>query len=83
MDTQSGSVEKDKQERSEFLNECPIERMKMITPEEYCLGTEWSKDSLCYHLEFGKYKHTGLGIGGSSDKKLGVYYNKNANSVRR
>ena len=83
VDTQRESIKKDMQERSEFLREYPLERMKVLTAEEYCLGTERSKDSLCYQLEFGKYKHTGFGIGGGSAKKFGVYYNKNEHCYKR
>ena len=81
--TQSESIKRDKQERTEFLSEYPLDRLKAITAEEYCLGTEQSKDSLCYQLEFGKYKHTGFGIGGGSAKKFGVYYNKNEHCYKR
>jgi len=83
IDSQRDSIEKEKQERDEFLKEYPLERMKSITAEEYCLGTEHSKDSLCYLLEFGKYKHTGFGIGGSSARKFGVYYSKSEKSYKR
>ena len=63
-------------EREEFLKEYPLSRIQELSVDEYCLGTERSKDSFCYLIEFGKYKHTGFGIGGGSAQKYGVYYNK-------
>lgn len=70
-------------ERNEFLAEYPLERLKTIPLEEYCLGTDSSKESLCYKIEFGKYKHTGFGIGGGSAKKYGVYFNKTEHCYKR
>ena len=83
VDAQKSFIEKQIQERKEFLNEYPLERLRNISVDEYCLGTEHSKESLCYLLEFGKYKHTGFGIGGNSAKKFGVYYNKAEDCYKR
>ena len=71
------TIEAEEKERIEFIQDYPLERIATLSAEQYCLGTEKSKDSLCYQLEFGKYKHTGFGIGGGSAKKHGVYYSKN------
>ena len=70
------------QERQAFLEEFPIERLQSITAEEYCLGTEHSKESFCYLIEFGKYGRTGFGIGGGTSKKYGVYYSKGENCFK-
>ena len=70
-------IEAEEKERIEFIQDYPLDRIATLSAEQYCLGTEKSKDSLCYQLEFGKYKHTGFGIGGGSAKKHGVYYSKN------
>ncbi len=67
----------------EFLNEYPLSRIKEMTAKEYCLGTEESKNSLSYKMEFGKYKRTGFGIGGGSSQKHGVFYSKKDNCYRR
>ena len=71
--TETGKASKEIQE---YLKEYPLEKIQNMTHVEYCLGTGYSKESFCYKLEFGKYKHTGAGIGGGSSKKFGVYYNK-------
>lgn len=76
LDTEKSFIETAARERDEFLREYPLSRLKELSVDEYCLGTSQSKDSLCYFLEFGKYKHTGFGIGGGSAKKYGVYYSK-------
>lgn len=62
--------------RNDFIEEYPLERLKQLTPEEYCLGTDHSKESLSYLMEFGKI---GFGIGGGTSKKHGVYYSKKNN----
>ena len=83
MENEKTSIEMAIKERSDFLKEFPLERIKKLSAEEYCLGTEKSKESLCYLLEFGKYKHTGFGIGGGSAKKYGIYYNKGEQCYKR
>ena len=62
--------------RDEFVKEYPIERLKNLSLDEYALGTSKYSDSLSYKLEFGKYKHTGFGIGGGASTKHGIYYSK-------
>ena len=47
VDAQKSYIEKQIQERKEFLNEYPLERLRNISADEYCLGTEHSKESLC------------------------------------
>ena len=74
--TETDLIEKAEKERNLFLNEYPLSRIKELSVEEYCLGTDQSKNSFCYLIEFGKYKHTGFGIGGGSAKKFGLYYSK-------
>ena len=63
--------------REKFLEEYPLERIKNLTINEYALGTENSKESLSYKLEFGEYKTAGPGIGGSTAAKFGIYVNSN------
>lgn len=60
--------------QQKFVKEYPIERIKDLTLEEYCLGLEKFKQSFCYKLEFGDYKSTGFGIGGGVAAKFGIYY---------
>jgi len=67
--------------RAEFVREYPISRLETMELDEYVIGTA-SEDSFCYKLEFGKYKDVGLGIGGGSAAKYGVYYSKTENSYR-
>ena len=62
-----------------FNSEYPLERFSELSLNEYALGTE-NKESLCYKMEFGKYKHTGPGIGGSTAYKYGIYYSKDKNN---
>ena len=83
MDAETASLEKAKIERAEFLQEYPLSRICTLSADEYCIGTEQSKDSFCYLIEFGKYKYTGFGIGGGSSKKFGVYYNKGEHCYKR
>ncbi|MBQ8161583.1 MAG: AAA family ATPase [Clostridia bacterium] len=66
----------DIESRNVFLEKYPLSKIKELSIEEYCLGTEQSKDSLSYLMEFGKI---GFGIGGGSAKKHGVYFNKKEN----
>jgi len=76
LDEKKASIEDADREKDEFLSEYPLIRIKELSVEEYCLGTEQSKDSFCYALEFGKYRYTGFGIGGGSARKFGVYFSK-------
>lgn len=75
-DEERASLEVAEKEREEFLSEYPHSRFECLSLDEYCLGTERSKESLSYKLEFGKYKNTGFSIGGGSARKFGVYYSK-------
>lgn len=68
-------------ERDEFLKEYPLSRLQELSVDEYCLGTDQSKDSFCYRMEFGKYKHTGFGIGGGSAQKFGIYFTGQSNVI--
>ena len=62
--------------RKEFNSEYPISRFKTMTLDEYALGTDNFLNSLSYKLEFGKYKHAGMGCGGGSSAKHGIYFGK-------
>lgn len=75
--------ESNEQLRQQFLKEYPIDRIKTMSPEEYCIGTPNSKKSLSYAMEFGKYKDIGFGIGGSSSLKFGIYFNKKEKRYKR
>ena len=60
--------------QQKFVEEYPIDRIKDLTLDEYCLGLENFKQSFCYKLEFGDYKATGFGIGGGVASKFGIYF---------
>ena len=62
--------------REEFIQEYPLSRINNLSLEEYALGTDEYKESFCYKLEFGKYKHLGIGIGGGTAAKHGIYRKK-------
>ncbi len=66
--------------RIEFVNEYPIERLKELTINEYILGNN-NTENLSYKLEYGKYKDTGAGIGGSTSKKWGIYREKKTGNI--
>ena len=70
------SRQSDIDERNAFLEAYPLSRIKELSIDEYCLGTEKSKDSLSYLIEFGKI---GFGIGGGTSRKHGVYFSKKDN----
>ena len=61
------------EDRSAFLKKYPLGKIRELSIDEYCLGTDKSKDSLSYLMEFGGI---GFGIGGGSARKHGVYFNK-------
>ena len=71
------SRKNDIEDRNAFLAEYPLSRIKNLSIDEYCLGTEKYKDSLSYLVEFGKI---GFGIGGGSARKHGVYFSKKDNA---
>lgn len=58
--------------RNQFINEYPLERIKELNLEEYVLGSD-DKDTFCYKLEFGKYKHLCMSIKGGTSAKFGIY----------
>jgi len=62
--------------REKFNEEYPITKLKNMTLEEYVLGTDNFVNSLSYKLEFGEYKHAGMGCGGGSSAKHGIYFSK-------
>lgn len=68
--------------REAFIKEYPLEWFKTMTPEDYCMGYGGTRDSLSYHLEFGKYKGTACSIGGGSAQKFGIFYSKKENCYR-
>ena len=59
--------------REKFKKEYPLERINMLSLDEYALGGPNYKNSLCYKLEYGEYKDAGPGIGGSTAAKFGIY----------
>jgi len=67
--------------RNEFIEEYPLERLKELSLDEYALGTENSKDSFSYKLEFGKYKYAGAGVGGNTAAKFGIYKSKDTYNI--
>ena len=62
--------------REKFNVEYPITKLKNMSLEEYALGTDNFVNSLSYKLEFGEYKHAGMGCGGGSSAKHGIYFSK-------
>ena len=82
-DTAIKDIKDQKAKREKFIAEYPIDRLASLTYDEYCLGTSRSKDGLCYKLEFGEYKYTGFGIGGSTVAKFGVYFHKADGTYKR
>ena len=62
--------------REKFNEEYPITKLKNMTLEEYALGTDNFVNSLSYKLEFGEYKRAGMGCGGGSSAKHGIYFSK-------
>lgn len=83
IESVKAQLDADEKDLLRFKEEYPLERLKSISLDEYCLGTEYSKEGLCYSIEFGKYKGTGFGIGGGSAKKFGVYFNKTERCYKR
>ncbi|MBQ7668316.1 MAG: AAA family ATPase [Clostridia bacterium] len=63
----------------DFVTEYPLEKFIDLSLEDYVLGTN-NKNSLCYKIEFGKYKYVGPSIGGGSSAKYGIYYSKDKSS---
>ena len=68
------NVENEIKNRDKFVSEYPIDKILEFSKEDYCLGLEDSESSFCYKLEFGEYKHTGFGMGGSPSGKYGIFY---------
>ncbi|MBR3564124.1 MAG: AAA family ATPase [Clostridia bacterium] len=73
LETIINITEKDIMDRKAFLERYPLERIRTLTPEEYCIGTERSYDSLSYLMEYGRI---GFGVGGGTAGKHGIYYNR-------
>ena len=63
-------------QRDRFILDYPISRLLKLTKEEYCLGLEGYKNSLCNKLEKGEYARTGFSIGGANASKFGIYFKK-------
>ncbi|HHT37888.1 MAG TPA: DUF3578 domain-containing protein [Mollicutes bacterium] len=66
----------------QFQKEYPIKRILNLRLDEYCLGIENSRETLSYHLEFGKYKKIGPWIGGGTVKKHGIYFSAAENKYK-
>ncbi len=78
-------IENEKNEkinRENFIKDYPLDSIARLKVEDYVVGTGDGRRTLCYDLEFGKYRHTGAGIGGGTSKKYGIYYNKDNNVYR-
>lgn len=75
----SNGFEKCMKGLEEFNIEYPLEKFGDISLNEYAIGTN-NKKSLCYKLEFGKYKYCGPGIGGATAYKYGIYFSKDKNA---
>ena len=67
--------------REQFNEEFPLDALEEMTLQEYAIGTG-SKDTFCYLLERGRYKDVGMGIGGGSALKFGIYFSKDDNSYQ-
>lgn len=66
---------------SEFLKDYPLDYIKDMKPEQYVVGLGKDNTSLCYDIEFGKYKGI-IGIGGGNALKFGIYYSKDEKSYK-
>ena len=64
------------EKREKFKKEYPLESIKELSLNEYVLGSNSNKESLCYKLEYGEYKNAGPGIGGATAAKFGIYKHK-------
>ncbi len=62
--------------RNDFAKEYTIEKLKSMTLEEYALGHEDFKSSLCYKVERGIYSNNGSVRGGTA-AKFGIYKSAN------
>ncbi len=82
-DLYNDSLPARKNGREEYLRQFPLTRINELTAEEYCLGTESSRDSLSYMMEFGKFKQAGFRIGGGSSQKHGIYFNQKEECYKR
>ena len=65
----------------DFQENYSIEKLNGLSVNDYVLGTD-NKESLCYKIEFGKYRWAGPGIGGSTAYKYGIYFSKDKNEYR-
>lgn len=59
--------------REEFVQRFPKERLNELTLEQYALGTDASRESFCYWVEFGTKK---LGHIGGTAAKFGIWKSK-------
>ncbi len=82
---ESNKYEKTKNEfyiaLQDFQENYSLEKFNTLSVNDYVLGTD-NKDSLCYKIEFGKYRWAGPGIGGSTAYKYGIYFSKDKNEYR-
>lgn len=82
---ESNKYEKTKNEfyiaLQDFQENYSLEKLNALSVNDYVLGTD-NKDSLCYKIEFGKYRWAGPGIGGSTAYKYGIYFSKDKNEYR-
>lgn len=66
-------TEKNIKLRNDFIEEYPLDKFEIMELGDYSLGY---KDSFSYKIEFGTYAHAGIGIGGGSAGKHGIYLGK-------
>lgn len=64
---------------AEFQNEFPLETIKQITLEQYCLG-KGSTNSFCYWIERGLKDLGRFSPGPAGTTVYGVYYSQDANN---
>lgn len=62
-----------------FYTEYPFEKLKDLSLEDYAIGNQ-NRETLCYKLEFGKYRECGPGIGGGFAAKYGIYFSRERNN---
>jgi len=80
VDIKNSKVELDRiKQREELRADYPITKLRKLSIDEYSLGTDNSKNSLSYNLEFGKYRAAGPGIGGGTSAKHGFYKGADGN----
>ena len=73
---------KNEELREEFLKEWPLDRILIMSIDEYVIGKGATSNSFCYALEIGKYHSLFMGIGGGGSSKFGIYWNEDTKSYK-